>query len=170
MPHPRHLFDTCGTDATPAPSMRHLRHLFDTCGLRRDAPPLRDVLRRCGASMGICSARARFFCAKSRVYYTGVFLGRPQGAAFGKRPLLGEYFLARRQVFCPRLRDIRFQHLSVVGSSIHTNYVLLSAHFESSPIPKTIENVPISVLETRSENGLDFRGQQSVTTSCRSTS
>ena len=46
---------------------------------------------RCEDRYRLCFARD-FFSAKSRVYITGVFLGRPQGAAFGKRPLLGELF------------------------------------------------------------------------------
>ena len=109
----RHLYATCDSYATLAAPTRHLRHLCDTCGThatlltplraaarcgttqRRSGAVRRGVTGCSGATpvrLAICSDRANIFSHETARLYTGVFLGRPQGAAFGKRPLLGEIF------------------------------------------------------------------------------
>ena len=118
----RHLCATCGSYATPAAPTRHLRHLCDTCGTyARFATPLRGAARcatmqrrsdaaqrgvtRCSGatrvSLATCSARANIVFRETARLYTGVFLGRPQGAAFGKRPLLGEFLFGAPPDFLP---------------------------------------------------------------------
>ena len=114
MRHLRHRCDTCGTYATSAAPLRPLRCICDLCTIyATSAAPMRQLSHRCDTCgtyvtsatpvrhmRHICNTvRASFFLAKARVYITGVCLGRPQGAAFGKRPLLGEIVLARRQFF-----------------------------------------------------------------------
>ena len=143
MPHPRHLCDTCGiyaTDtcgvyATPAAPMRHLRHLCDTCdtSARRSALPHHVDAPACSHEDMCVRASIAHLCAKSRVYIYGRFPRPPSGGGLRKTPVIGgNIFLARRQIFCPRPRNIRLRYLSVIGSSLHTNYAFLELYSEKT--------------------------------------
>ena len=142
----RHLYVTCGSYAAPAAPTRHLRHLCDTCGThatlvtplraaarcgtmqRRSDAARRGVTRCSGATrvrLALCSARANIFFAKPRVYIRAFSSAALRGRPSENARCWENFCLARRQIFCPRPRDMRFRYLSVTGSPLHTNYVFL---------------------------------------------
>ena len=134
----RHLYVTCGSYAAPAAPTRHLRHLCDTCGThatpvtplravahcgtmqRRSDAARRGVTRCSGAtrvSLATCSARANIFFRETARLYTGVFLGRPQGAASENVRCLENFSLARRLFLSSAQRHTN--PLSVNHSLLH---------------------------------------------------
>ena len=78
---------------------------------------------RCEDRYRLCFARDFFPRNRAfilRAFSSAALRGRPSENA----RYWGNCFLARRQIFCPGSRDIRISCLSVIRSSLHTNYVL----------------------------------------------